>query len=446
MISIRRHLIRWMSITVLITSLVIAGVTYLTARHEVEELYDAHLKQISRTLSAELEAFVPEPAFPSLPDQNVTELVGEEDYLIQIWSDQGQLLYSSYPAIHFPFVQSKKVMTTMFEGVPWRSYLSHSNSITAGHGYVQVAQPRITRARMLGEVASALLLPLLLQIPIFGLIFWLLINRSLRPLVAVSDNIRARQPDSQAPLDTRPVPEEIQHMVGALNELLARLGHALDTQRRFIADAAHELRTPLTALQLQLEALRRADSAEERNLTLQRLAGGIERGIRLVQQLLTLTRLEPSRLPVPMQPVALDAIARQVIESHAARSTAKDIELVLAASGPSVVSGMSDNLLTLVNNLVDNAIHYTPAGGRVEVRLETTPQGVRLHVRDNGPGIPAEHQSRVFDRFYRVLGTQTPGTGLGLAIVKTIAEEHGARIELASSAQGTEVSLFFSQS
>jgi two-component system OmpR family sensor kinase len=230
--------------------------------------------------------------------------------------------------------------------------------------------------------------------------------------------------------------------VRSLNDLLARLGDAFDTQRRFAADAAHELRTPLTALTLQIQLARRAESPEERAIALDRLEQGVKRSTRLVQQLLTMARLDPDAARPP-SPVDLAALAAAVADEK--KELAEQRNVTLSADlTPVAVTGQEDALRILLTNLVDNALRYTPAGGAVKVRVWPDGDAACLEVADTGPRIPEEERERVFDRFYRGRNAPAGGSGLGLAIVRQVATLHGASLVLDESpSKGLLVSARF---
>ena len=237
-------------------------------------------------------------------------------------------------------------------------------------------------------------------------------------------------------------PEEVQPLVRSLNDLLARLGDAFDTQRRFAADAAHELRTPLTALTLQIQLARRAESPEERAIALDRLEQGVKRSTRLVQQLLTMARLDPDAAR-PATTVDLGALAAAVVDEKKALAEQQRIALSVQTA-PVQLKGQEDALRILLTNLVDNALRYTPAGGSVKVRAWPDGDEARVEVADTGPGIPEEERERVFDRFYRGHNAPAGGSGLGLAIVRQVATLHGGSIVLDESpSKGLLVSARF---
>jgi signal transduction histidine kinase len=260
----------------------------------------------------------------------------------------------------------------------------------------------------------------------------------MRPLDAVAAEIAARAPDRLTPLAPQQAPSEIRPLAQAINALFARVEETLENERRFTADAAHELRTPLAALAAQAEVASRARDDDERRHAMDQLAASLRRTTRLVDQMLTLARLDHEGRAGATS-VRLDLLAEEVCAAHGPLAFDKRIALELTAT-PTTVSGNGDMLRVLLRNLVDNALRYTPSGGQVTV---TVAEG-SLSVEDSGPGIPAEERSRVFERFHRLAGQETEGSGLGLSIVRRIAERHGAELRLAtSSTGGLSVSLAF---
>jgi two-component system OmpR family sensor kinase len=233
-------------------------------------------------------------------------------------------------------------------------------------------------------------------------------------------------------LPERDLPEEIQPLVTALNDLLARLGRTLAAQRNFVADAAHELRTPLTALRLQVQLAERAQEPVERASAFATLRQGLERATHLVEQLLTLARQEPEAADQPFAPVQLGELVHEVVSALEPLAAARSIDLGVTRNEGGTIRGARESLRTLVMNLVDNAIRYTPAGGRVDVASYREGARAVLAVTDTGPGVPPEERERVFDRFYRRVGSETSGSGLGLSIVRNIAQRHGAQVMLDS--------------
>jgi two-component system OmpR family sensor kinase len=218
----------------------------------------------------------------------------------------------------------------------------------------------------------------------------------------------------------------------SVNDLLARLGDALERERLFIAEAAHELRTPLTALSLQVQSLAATGSAAEQRSAVQSLQAGVARATRLVEQLLAVAREESSGVRERV-PVQLDELARQTVADFVPLAEAASIDLGIERAAPVRVAGEEESLRTLLRNLLDNAIRYTPAGGRVDVGLAVSDgdlPAAELTVTDTGPGIPQAQRSQAFDRFHRVPGTTVTGSGLGLSLVQAVARRHGGQVAL----------------
>jgi two-component system OmpR family sensor kinase len=295
---------------------------------------------------------------------------------------------------------------------------------------VQVAQPMRVRQDQAATLALRTLRPFAFLLPVLAILIWLAVGRALVPLQRLTHLVKVRRVNELDPIPDEKLPDEVQPLVGALNDLLGRLNSALHRERAFMMDAAHELRTPLTALHLQMGALARAASDSERAEATEKLSAGVQRAIRLVEQMLALSRQEARTEPARTR-VALDELVREVVTELVPLSDAKRIDLGIAHSQEAFVQGDGDALGTLLRNLIDNALRYTPAGGRVDVSVEVVGSNVVLRVVDTGPGIPAEDRDRVFDRFYRATSSRTlPGSGLGLSIVAQIATLHGGTVAL----------------
>ncbi|ANQ86835.1 two-component system histidine kinase [Azoarcus olearius] len=398
--------------------------TYQTTRGEVDEIMDYHLRQLALSLRAPQYGAQPELG----PDDQLFDMV------IQVWDEQGLRLYLSRPHTALPDRAQLGYATVPTAEGDWRTY-----SIVMGSRVVQVAQPMSHRNRLAAAAALRTLTPLLVILPLLAGLIWYLVGRGLRPLERLARAVGQRRPDSLAPLAVAGVPDEAQPLVQALNGLLGRLDHAMSAQRAFVADAAHELRTPLAALQLQLQLTERAGSEAERRAALGELRQGLLRATRVVQQLLTLARQTPDAAAAGAPPAVVDLVELVALVTAELQALAEARGIDLGAEqldSGSTVHGDRDSLRTLVVNLIDNAIRYTPAGGRVDLRVWHENGRVWLEVADDGPGIPVEERERVLDRFYRRAGQEQPGSGLGLAIVKAIADRHGAELRLDESARG----------
>ena len=342
---------------------------------------------------------------------------------MQIWDVFGARTYLSRPGL--PMINQTVLgyADLSLRGQRWRAY-----GLQTADGVIQIAQPTQVREALARAAAARVVIPLILLLPIMiGAVAWI-VSRGLLPLRFVTSEVQRRDVRSMAPLGTKHLPREIAPLVGELNRLLERLQRAFSVQRAFISDAAHELRSPLTALRLQLQLLDRAPDEAARHEARGRLGAAVERAIHLVEQLLALARSEPQEAVGDLQMVDLSAAAAEGIRDTHDLALSRNIDLGLDATPNLQIKGDREGLRTLVRNLVDNAVRYTPPGGTVQVRSHTVAQDAVLEVTDNGPGIAAADRERVFDRFYRRAAEQENGTGLGLAIVKAIAGRHAARV------------------
>ncbi len=422
--SIRHQLLFWL------VALVVAGVgaagwlIYRQALAEANELFDYQLQEIAA----------------ALPSEPFSQILGahneaDEGIVIQIWSRTGALMYYSHPRAPLAPRAELGFSTERTERGDWRVY-----GAIVGDNVVQLAQPLSVRNRLAADVAWRTLWPLILLLPFMGLAVWIIVGRGLAPLERVTRALEARRPQALDPLPVIRLPLEVQPLVRALNGLLARLTEALDTQRAFVADAAHELRTPLAAVQIQSQLVARAQDADSRREALVDLQAGVTRATRLAEQLLALARSEPVDGAV-REPVDLRTLVAECVAAHAPLAERRGVDLGFEKAEPATIVGDADALRAMVGNLLDNAVKYTPQGGRIDVALQTGQEGrACLQVGDSGPGIPAEERERVFNRFYRDASargrTDVAGSGLGLAIVKRVAAQHGAAIELGSSPLG----------
>ncbi len=426
-----------LSVFLLVAALLAAGITGLLAYRntlkENEQLFDYQLRQTALSLRDQGVA-------PNLPPPGADE--DAPAVVVQIWTMNGTTLYLSHPGTALP---DRAVLgfSDVDDGARrWRVY-----SMVARNRIIQVAQPLELRRDLAAAAALRSLRPLLIFAPLMALLIWLLVDRALRPVQRLAQEVRQRDAGSLAPLAEHGLPSEVQPVAHAINALLARLKLAFDSQRAFVADAAHELRSPLTALRLQLQLLTRAPDAESRRDAAARLEQGVERATRLIEQLLTAARTGPGENVQQMQAVDLGELARQAVADvwpqAEARRTAIALDAPDAPGAPgapdkAIVTGDADALRILLRNLLDNAIRYTPEGGQVDVSVARQQEALLLAVDDSGPGIPPDERERAFQRFYR--GQREAGdgigSGLGLAIVAGIAARHGAAVALLDSALG----------
>ena len=423
MSSLRARLLAWLLGGVLIVGVAGGLVEYRNGLAEANAFFDYHLEQTALILRDEPVEYLWPPSIPSNS--------AGYDFVVQVWTLDGELVYMSRPHAALPTFTTIGFSTVNTSSGRWRVY--GTQSLTK---VVQIAQPMSVRRQQAAQLALRTLAPFALLVPVLGLIVWLAVGHALQPLQRLAKAVKSRRVNALEPLSDEKLPDEVRPLVGSLNDLLVRLTAALDRERAFMADAAHELRTPLTALHLQLGALARAATDAERTEAMGKLGQGVQRAIRLVEQMLALARQEPRAEPARTR-FALDELAREVVAELVPLADARRIDLGMSEAQTVLVQGERDAVATLIRNLVDNAVRYTPEGGRVDVSVErsaATPAQAVIRVTDNGPGIAQDERDRVFDRFYRQPGTRTPGSGLGLAIVKAIAEAHGATVTLDAAA------------
>jgi two-component system sensor histidine kinase TctE len=304
---------------------------------------------------------------------------------------------------------------------------------------VQVAENRASRNEFARLILFRMVLPQLLLIVFAGLMLWYAVGRGLAPLETLRREVESRSHRDLSALPVEDTPQEVRPLISAMNELLDRLSLALASQQRFIADAAHQLRTPIAGLKTQTELALRQTPAGDAHDTLKQLRNATEQTTHLVNQLLSLARAEPPAGRVlATEHVDLETLARGATTEWVPRALERNVDLGFDADSQRVhVEGDAFLLREMLNNLLDNAIRYTQPGGQVTVRVSAEARHPVLTIEDDGPGIPENERGRVFERFYRVLGTGVEGCGLGLAIVREIAQSHGAEVKLTPAQSGT---------
>ena len=429
--SLRLRLLLLLSLALGLAWLAAAWFTHLESREEINRLFDAQLAQSAQVLLGTTRHDIHERVEHGEDDVTISHEY-EQKLLFQIWDKNRLLLKSASAPVFAIGSEQEGYSQTIISGQPWRVLTRWD---ARQEFMIQVAEPMAGRESLAQHISYKLLLPTFIVLPILLLLLWLGIGAGLRPLQELKQEIKQRSPNHLHAVAMAGVPEEVSPLVGALNDLFVRLEQAFNSERRFTADAAHELRTPLAALKIQAQVALRAGNETERQVALENVLRGVDRATRLLEQLLTLARVDPETAAASYAPVDLHDLAASAIKDVAQMAHAKHIELLLEASPTCLVSGDAAQLALLLRNLLDNAIRYTPEAGRVSVAIQQG-LGVELQIRDSGPGIPAAERERVLQRFYRIPGSGMEGSGLGLSIVQRIVELHGARLALADNAPG----------
>lgn len=431
--SLRGRLLALVLGAVTLTWLAAAALTARDARHELDELLDGHLAQAAALLvvqqtraegdedgeravdAPQLHRYAPKVAF-------------------QVWHE-GRLSMRSSNAPAVPMVSAGEgfregLRTVAIDGQDWRVFAAYGAERDV---QVYVGEQLSSRGAILRAVLRGLGVTLLLALPLLALAAWWAVQSGTAPLRRLGAQLAQRQPQALQPVVLERAPTEVEPLLDALNGLFARIGVLLESERRFTADAAHELRTPIAAIRTQAQvALGEADDAL-RTHALHATLEGCDRATRLVEQLLTLARLEHDEA-VLRQPVDLAALARRVAAEVAPRALQRRQVLEVQADTPCVCQGNETLLAVLLRNLLDNALRYSPPGAAVQLSLRPGPGGATLRVEDGGPGLSDAEQARLGERFFRVPGHDAPGSGLGWSIVRRIAAVHGLQIEVGRSA------------
>ena len=405
-----------------------AVATWFDARHELDELLDSHLAQAASLLVAQ-------QISPDDDDDTAMDTPTAHRYAphvaFQVFH-AGALVVRSANAPTEPMAPLAGGFTTvqMPHGREWRVFGSFHS---ARDVYVLVGEETAARGEILRAILRSMLLPLAFALPLLALGGWWAVRQGLQPLRQLSQVLGLRQPQALEPVQIADLPPEMRPMVQALNGLLERIAHMRETERRFTADAAHELRTPIAAIRAQAQvALGAGTDIDQRQHALRATLEGCDRATRLVEQLLTLARLEATGTPATSM-LDLCAVVRSTVADLVPAALQRQQTLELDADSPCPVAGDAVLAGVLVRNLVDNALRYSPPGARIEIRVATEEGQTVLQVEDSGPGMPEADMAHLGERFYRPLGQEQPGSGLGWSIVQRVAEVLGAQIQVGRS-------------
>ncbi|RZI44531.1 two-component sensor histidine kinase [Herbaspirillum sp. HC18] len=430
--SLQGRLILLVLAAVLGVWLAAAAMTWFDARHELDELLDSHLAQAAALLVVQQAREVPD-------DRHDVDAPTLHRYAPKVAFQvfhEGQLVLRSANAPDAPMIEPRRHFKSGFEtvkidGKAWRIFATYGAERDV---QVYVGEQARSRTSILWAVLRSTLWPMALALPVLALAVWWAVYRGTAPLRRLGRTLAARRPQALDPVVVDGTIAEMIPMVDALNNLFERIGALLESERRFTADAAHELRTPIAAIRAQAQvALGESDDALRRQ-ALRNTLDGCDRAVRLVEQLLTLARMESDESPA-MTDIDLTALAQRVVAELAPKAIGKNQSLEFDGAGPCSMAGNETLLTVLVRNLVDNAVRYSPPSARVKVSVRREGERVVLSVEDSGPGIAKADRLRLGERFFRVLGSGESGSGLGWSIVRRIAAVHRLDLQVGVSAE-----------
>ena len=459
--SIRSILIRRLLIATLFLVGGGAWLIYLQVQHETEELFDAQLSRSARLILSLVQADRGRLEFSNIqnfldqnrlvPEQNIdfdktlenlfheeaeelpTGHIYETKLGFQIWDKDGNLLLKSENIPVTEISQKKGFDNTTILGEKWRVFSLSSHD---GHYRCITAERLDVRNDLIGEVFGGLAMFFVLLVPVLLTTMWFAISRGLEPLQSLTSQIESRGAEKLDSISENNAPLEIKTITDALNQLLSRLGNALDRERRIVSNAAHELRTPLAAVRLHAELASKATNTADRESSIKQVLAGIDRSTHLVNQLLALARLEPETFSERLKERNLSRILVDEVALLAPQAEDKNITISSSHDQDIMANVDETSIRLLIRNLLSNAINYTPEGGTIAISLHQDNANSVLTIVDNGPGIPVTERERVFDRFYRLKNHEESGCGIGLSIVKNVVELHEADISLEDPEEG----------
>lgn len=360
----------------------------------------------------------------------------ERKIAFQLWSKDGELVLRSGSAPKSEFSSSIRGFSDKtIEGLKWRVY-----SITSSNGeYVfHVAQKQEFRDKLSDDISSQLLPQFLIGLPLLGLVIWIIVGYSLKPFHRLERQLSKREASFLKPLSSKKLPLEVVPVVGEINNLFSQLEQALEHERRFTADASHELRTPLAGLLTQAQVALKTTDESVRKQALIRITQAADRMKNMVQQLLTFSRIESGKEYVAKEITLVNREIIQVITDLEPAAHKKKIQMEFFEQNAVPILANTQLITILVRNVIDNAIKYTPAGGKVLITLEGSERQLQFKVEDSGPGIPPDQYENSLKRFHRCVETAhtAQGSGLGFSIVERITTMYGAELAMGVSQFG----------
>ena len=437
--SIKRFLLIYITLAILVIYALISFAAYWVSKEELSELYDANLQQVANSIAAQHLVIKDVTHLYSHNEvKAVNTIESEEEFYIRVIAENSATLYVSHPETKVPFTSTLGFSTQKHLNKEWRFY-----AVKADQETIQVAQSLRLRKNTIKETAISLMASQLLFIPLLVILIFFAIKKALTPLSALTSDIQSRESNNLKPFSVKKMPSEIRPLGLSLNTFMGKVSDTIGLLKRFTSDAAHQLRTPITALKLQLSLIELAKSNEERQSAIQNLKAGIDRSEQLVSQLLTLARIEPNNQIKEFKPFNLLPLIKESIQELLPFAHEKSIDLGVIIAEDAEMIGVKQDIKVLINNILDNAIRYTPNFGKVDVSIISNSNKIIFEVCDTGPGIKNDDFERVFERFYRGDNKDTKGSGLGLSIVQEIAIQHSAKIQLSNLGPGLSFRVIF---
>jgi len=451
--SLFGEILDWMLAPLLLLWPMSVTITYLVAQNIAGAPYDRQLAESVEILADHVKEFRGEARLQlPMPAREILRADSTDNLYFMVLGLRGEFVAGDRemplpPEHNEPAPGMIRLRNDQVRGAEVRvaySWVEFANRPGAQPALIQVAETLERRSQLANEIIRGVIVPQFVVLPIAVVLVWFGLSRGLRPLASLQSRIRARRPDDLSPIEAQAAPDEVAPLVDAFNELLSRMEQNLVTQKRFIADAAHQMKTPLAGMRTQAElALRETDTADLRR-SLGQIAASTERATHLINQLLSLAHAEHQATDLAaFEAVDVARLAREQVREWVPQALARGIDLGYEGpDGPLRIVGLPLQLREMLKNLVDNALRYTPADavppGTVTVRVREAESSVFVEVEDTGPGIPEMERPLIFERFYRVLGTNVDGSGLGLSIVREIVEQHDALLRVSFNPHATD--------
>lgn len=398
------------------------GLAHHEARHDLEELLDAHLEQGAALLALQASA-APAGVLPHYTDIAAFQVFQGDRLALR--SDNAP----ATPMFELPAGRTSGFATLTIAGTAWRVFATRDSALDRR---IFIGEREKSRTDILDALLHSGAIPMLFSLPLLAAAVWWAVRRAIAPMRRMGALLRERRPQSLDPIVIDHVPPELSPLLAALNGLLGRIQTLIDTERRFTADAAHELRTPIAAIRMQAQVALGESEAGPREHALAATVAGCDRATRVVEQLLTLSRLEAATV-VPLGPIDVCGVIGGLAAELAPSARAKQQHFAVEVPEACRARGEATLLAVLVRNLLDNAIRYSPPGARIELTVLAGDGRVQLHFEDSGPGMADTDLARLGERFFRVVGSGESGSGLGWSIARRAAAAQGAVLQLRRS-------------